>query len=215
MNEIDLVPTEYRAELRGQTTLRWALGSLVLLVLGLGVARGAVGSLEAARVAEIRALDAAEALARERRARLNTLEADQARFQGQLAVLDGLRGGVQSTQVFFAVDRALREGIHFRDWSFRRAGQIVSREDGPTRQGYFLVVPLEASVEGGERAWRLETHMEILGRARDHATLAGFVSRLVDEPLIEEVRVVQTRTSAAASASPVDFELAVVVRTGA
>ncbi|MEM7411288.1 MAG: hypothetical protein AAF430_13710 [Myxococcota bacterium] len=215
MNTLDLVPTEYRARLRGRAALR--LTALVLALVGVCLAgtRWAIGSLETSRRAEIQALDAAEAMALERRQRLDLLEAERAHSRRQLTILDGLRGGVQSTQVFFAVDRSLAQGIHFRDWSFRRAGQVVNAGAKPTRQGYFLVVPLEEEGEGENRAWRLETHMEIQGRARDHATLAGFVSRLVDEPLIENVRVVQTRANPATLASAIDFELAVVVRTGA
>ena len=57
--------------------------------------------------------------------------------------------------------------------------------------------------------------MEISGHAQDHSTLAGFVSRLIDEQRIQEVRIVNTRMRQVAAAETIDFELAVVVRTGA
>jgi hypothetical protein len=59
----------------------------------------------------------------------------------------------------------------------------------------------------------MDTHMEIRGQAVDHSTLAQFVSRLLDQPRIEQVRVVNTRVRPLAAVEVVDFELAVVVRT--
>ncbi len=80
--------------------------------------------------------------------------------------------------------------------------------------GYFLVIPIEAEDEPN-RAWRMETHMEIQGQARDHSMLASFVSRLLDEPRIAQVRIVKTHVREVAAVEVVDFELAVVVRTEA
>jgi hypothetical protein len=57
--------------------------------------------------------------------------------------------------------------------------------------------------------------MEIRGQAVDHSALARFVDRLIDEPRIEQVRIVKTRMQTYAAARVLDFELAVVVRTDA
>ena len=92
----------------------------------------------------------------------------------------------------------------------------VAREnDGKAVQtGYFVVVPLDEP-NRPNRAWRMDTHMEIHGQAVDHSTLARFVSQLLDQPRIEQVRVVNTRVRPFATIEVVDFELAVVVRTDA
>ena len=116
--------------------------------------------------------------------------------------------------MFVSMDSALDKSVWFVDWTFRRAGELVDEDEKGVQTGYFLVIPIEAEDEPN-RAWRMETHMEILGQARDHSTLASFVSRLLDEPRIAQVRIVKTHVREVAAVEVVDFELAVVVRTEA
>ena len=56
--------------------------------------------------------------------------------------------------------------------------------------------------------------MEIQARATDHSALAAFVRRLVSQPEIQDVRILNTRVREQA-AQAVEFELAVVVRNRA
>lgn len=215
MNEIDLVPVDYRQRIRVRSWLRTfgvVMGATLLL---LGGARAFLAWSEQSRRGQIEELRAAEQQAIAQEAHLAQLDQEHQLARRRLSILSGLRGGISSDVVFLAVDRALDEGIWFRDWTFRRAGEFVDGESKAVKTGYFLVVPLEPPEEGGSRAWRLETHMEITGQARDHSTLAGFVSRLLDQPRIREVRVVNTRQRRYAATEVVEFELAVLVGTSA
>ena len=53
--------------------------------------------------------------------------------------------------------------------------------------------------------------MKISGRALDHAALAAFVARLVQQEEISDVRVLRTARRAGEVKPVVDFELAVAV----
>ena len=213
---MDLVPVRYRRTLELRRWLRLFACVEGALLLALVLAKAGLAYSETTRRRQIEELQAAELLVGERRATLAQLGVEHQMAQRRLSILAGLRGGVSSDAVFGAVDRALDDGIWFLDWTFSRAGQLVDDDPQAVQTGYFLVVPLEGEDEaGGGRAWRLETHMEIRGQALDHSTLARFVGRLLDQPRIEQVRIVNTQIQRISAAEVVDFELAVVVRTDA
>ncbi len=213
---MDLVPVEYRQVRRMR---RWVRGFALVqggLLLALVLAKAGLAYGEAQRRREIQELQAAEQLARDTQARLVQLDAERVMAERRLSILDGLRGGISSGAVFGAVDAALAEGVWFLDWTFSRAGQLVESAPKAEQAGYFLVIPLDGEDDAYEgRAWRLETHMEIRGRSLDHSTLARFVGRLLDQPRIEQVRIVSTRAQAMADREVIAFELAVIVSTDA
>jgi 16S rRNA G527 N7-methylase RsmG len=55
--------------------------------------------------------------------------------------------------------------------------------------------------------------MEIRAQAADHSALASFVRELVEQPEVEDVKVVNTRVHRYTSAQVVSFELAVVIKS--
>jgi Tfp pilus assembly protein PilN len=210
MPEIDLIPSQYREELRVRRALiRIGLTFAVAL---LALAGGRVGLAVGIRNSEhqIDVLERDRVATEQRRSELSELSSGRTALQQQLAILSGLRGGVAARDMFVSVDRALDEEIWFKHWSFGRAGELVERPATPEHRGYFILVP-EADGEP-ERAWRVQTHMEIEAQASNHTSLAAFVRRLLEQPEIAEVRVL--RSYAAGAGSVVNFELAVVVRTG-
>ncbi len=87
----------------------------------------------------------------------------------------------------------------------------MEREPEAVHAGHFIVLPRQGKA-GPEKVWRLRAHMEIRAQALDHSSLARFVRRLVEQPEIDEVRVLNTRVHTNASSPLVDFELAVLVR---
>jgi hypothetical protein len=144
------------------------------------------------------------------KARLEALRNETADLERRRAILSGLRGGVEAKRMFVVVDRALDGNVWFLSWTFRRAGELVEKVPETVDTGYFIVVPSGASKEP-EKAWRLEAHMEIHARTLDHSTLAGFVRRLVEQPEIQDVRILKTRMHKYTTRQVVDFELAVIV----
>jgi hypothetical protein len=215
MAEIDLVPGGYRRVLALRTLLR-RFGLVYLVVLAL-LAVAKVGLAYGVRglQGEIERLDEARAVERARQAQLAQLRDQHGEAERRVRILSGLRGGVAARDMFRVVDRASDGAVWFLDWKFRRAGEVVDGDPGAVHAGYFLVVPLEEAGEERDKAWLMQTHMEIRGRAVDHSTLAGFVRRLVEQPEIEEARVLSTSTRRYTALEVVDFELAVVVRTAA
>lgn len=212
MSEIDLIPTAYLRALQLRTWLRRLFVAFAALLLCLGAAKLGLGYGINARERELERLHVAKAVALERKAQLDLLRREKADLQRRLVILSGLRGGVAARHMFRVVDRALDGHVWFVSWHFRRAGELVEKPTETVNTGYFIVVPKQDADEP-ERAWRLETHMEIRAQANDHSTLAGFVRRLVQQPEIEEVRVLNTRVHRYAATPVVDFELAVVVNS--
>ncbi len=210
MPEIDLIPARYRELARLRRWLKLlggALGLSVVLLLAARLGLGYAIHLESRRVESLRS---AHSEAIERRERLQELRAEQAELARRVQILGELRGKVPARQMFHAIDRALDGTIWFRDWQFARAGELVEPAAEGVKRGYFVVVPSGGGA-GSEKAWRMQTHMEIRASARDHASLAGFVRRLVAQPEVESVRVLHTEVSRASTEGLVDFELAVVV----
>ena len=145
--------------------------------------------------------------------RIKEFEAERARIDQLLSILSELRGGISAVQTLLSVDRALNAQVWFLSWTFHRAGQLVEETTEARNTGYFIVIPPEGSDEV-EKTWRLDTHMEIRAQAADHSALARFVRELVEQPEIEDVRIVSTRVHGQTAAQLVSFELAVVVKAG-
>ncbi len=214
MAEVDLVPLAYRRVLAWRVLLlRFGLLYAVLVAL-LVSARLGLGFGARSMSRELEILEATRAQERVRRGRVVELAKQRDATRRRDAILSGLRGNVAAVDMFQVIDRASDGNVWFLDWTFRRAGEVVDRSPDAVETGYFLVVPLEDR-DQRERAWVVHTHMEIRGRALDHSTLARFTRRLVEQPEIEQVRVLSTQMQTQASAEVVEYELAVVVRSSA
>ena len=75
--------------------------------------------------------------------------------------------------------------------------------------------------EGGNRAdpkeqetWKIQTHMEVSGHATDHQALSSFVRRVLQQPQISDVRILNTQQQAIADQTVVDFRLVITVNSG-
>lgn len=207
---MDLIPQTYRRRLRLK---RWlggfglAYGLLWIAVIGL---RLAFGSGLAAEAAEIERIRQSRSAVMSDKLRLQELRERRAYLDQRLAVLSGLTEGPASQAMLRAIDRALDDGIWFVHWSFSRAGELVEVQPQAVHSGYFIVIPQQPG-QSAQRAWQVQTHMEITGQASDHGTLAGFVSRLNQQPEFANVRLLNTRTLSQAGGETVHFELAIVV----
>jgi len=210
MVELDLVPAEYRRYVRLRRWLQLfglAMAAVLVLVVGTRVFLSRSVRGERMRIEELRAT---KQVTLNRLALIEELDTRKAEAQKRLQILAGLRGGPPAEQMFVTVDRALGPDVWFESLSFRRAGEIVDVPPETVDTGYFIVVP-KGQQQKQDRAWRLNTHMEIQGRARSHSALADFARRLADQPEIEDVKVLKTSLRQYTRVQLVDFELAVVV----
>ncbi|MFK8030344.1 MAG: PilN domain-containing protein [Gammaproteobacteria bacterium] len=211
MNSIDLIPNDYRESALRSGRLRIALWIAVIICTFV-----VLGSYLLAKKA--RDIKAESDQIRQKFA-LGTLYSDQIstlddrlkELNEEWLLLSGLRAGAAAEDLFIIIDQALPgEDVWFNDWTFRRAGVILPDTDQVVGSSYFIVVANDSDREAEDK-WRVETHMDISGQAKDHAALSKFVRGLYDQREIQDVKLSQTRVTQYADRSVVDFKLAVVL----
>lgn len=214
MRELDLIPRDYRERLAKEHWLKLS-GAAAILVLMLVVSSyGMLRHLTGVLNAEVRALQTKKDISSRQRRELQRLRARKEELDQQLRLLTNLRSGVAAERMLLTVDRALDGGeLWFLNWQFQRSGAAVQGQEKPPQTGYFVLTPKDGTGAAPD-AWRIETHMKIKGQALDHAALAGFVTRLIDRPEIQDVRVLSTVLRPGQGRSVVDFDLAVTVAAG-
>lgn len=210
MNEIDLIPAVYRKRLLFSHWLRlsaYLLGALSVLILGAFF----VLRTETLKVdQELKLLQSQKAISTQQRKELEKLDARKQDLSQQLDLLAGLRSGSAAEQMFLTIDRAMSEGdVWFTNWEFRRAGSATEKDPKTVNTGYFIVIPKGEKTR--EETWMIETQMMIKGEAMDHAALSNFVSKLIDQPEIQSVRVVKSELFSLNGHKLVKFSLDVVV----
>ena len=193
MSEFDLIPNDYRVRqvLRG----RVRLGSLAvagLLITSIG-AHLSLDYSSNRMINQIDELKRQQSISVQQVSQLNKLTDEVTRLESQLSFLSGLRGGAEAPMMFIAVGRALSpEEVWFDSWEFQRAGSEVAGDRPGVSTEY--VIPLPQGDNGAEQhLWMIETHMNIRGKALDHAALSRFVARLFDQREISDVRIMQSR----------------------
>ena len=207
MREVDLIPASYREARRRSVWIKAFAGLTLGLVVSSAAARVFLDAAVEAVEADVERLQIQQTVTSAERDRLAAMTADKQSYEEQLYLLKGLRSGAATTDLFEIIDDALVGGeVWFRDWQFRRAG-VTDAGGQAIESGYFVM----ASESGQEDAWRVETHMTIVGQAIDHATLSEFARRLLAHPEIENVHVKRTDLQRYATRSLVDFDLAVVI----
>jgi Tfp pilus assembly protein PilN len=211
MREVDLIPADYRMVVR---FIRHAkMTGLGLLVVALLVG-SAVGSLKSTAERDRRAIALLQARQRattEQRQELEGLREQQRRLERRLALLTAIRGGPTAESMLAIIDHAVAAGgVWFTSWRFGRAGAEVDHDADAVHTGYVVVLPPDPE-HPEAKEWRVDTHMEIKGYARDHSALSRFVNRLYDHPEIVDARVLNTSVRPFGDGTIVDFDLAVVV----
>ncbi len=212
MSEIDLVPGHYRELQRLRGTLRRLVIACALVLLSVGGARAGLLHGIHTKERELARLRTVRTGVLSQKARVVELKSDRAELEQQLEILSELRGGIAAKQTLYAVDRALNGSVWFLSWTFHRAGEWVDEVPKTQNTGYFIIVP-PTDGEDLERAWRLHSHMEIRAQAASHSALADFVRELVEQPEVEDVKVVNTRVHRYIAGQAVSFELAVVIKS--
>ena len=213
MNEIDLIPAAYR---KHRLFSRWMKRSLSAL---LAITLVFIGTFLFLRYEtekidrELKQLQSQKAITTQQRRELEILNARKHELIQQLNLLAGLRSGSAAEQMFLTIDRALSgDDVWFTQWHFRRAGTATEKDPKTVNTGYFIVIP--KGKKSREETWMIETQMTIQGEALDHAALSRFVSNLIDQPEIQQVRVVKTDLVRVNQHKLVRFSLDIVVSSG-
>jgi len=214
MNEIDLIPEEYR---RKRLFVSWLKRAGVVLGLMTVVVVGSFFGLKQINIElaeKIQNLKSQRALASENTGQLKQLSAQRDDLQQQLNLLAGLRSGSSAEQMFMTMDQALPgPQVWITKWSFRRAGGVVEHSPETVNTGYFIVVP-SGQGDKKQEAWKIDTWMVVQGQALDHVAMSEFVSNLTRQPEIDSVRIVSTRLNESQNIKLVDFSLEIIVAAG-
>ena len=215
MIDIDLIPTDYRRNLWLRRCLFVFGSACVALVAVSTMSHFALGHVVTGVNDDIRVLQAQQKITTQQQEELARREAKKKNYEDQLVLLEGLRSGTAAEKMFITIDRALQgNDVWFLDWEFKRAGEVVDEAPKTVNTGYFIVVP---AGEGQQKAetWRIDTQMTIHGEARDHAALSRFVRQLMEQPEIQDARVIRTASRGQGDSRVVNFEMAVIVNSGA
>ena len=211
MNDIDLIPVDYREWLERRRML--AVYSVSIVVLGLaiaGVGAGLQHTTSNMRDTAAR-LKVENAVTQQQQDQLEVLTEQRAEYERRWSLLRGLRAGASIQDIFSLIDNALLPGeLWFNDWTFRRAGVIVNGEQRGIETGYFIIVA-EQPGKPSENTMSVETHMTISGQARDHQALSSFVRSLFEQDDVKDVNVQKTTRSDYANTRVVNFDLTVVL----
>lgn len=213
MAELDLIPPDYRNQLRQRAMLRQylvAFAALNIVVLAFG---GLFAQLSRQANARVEELQSQSAITEQQQAQLEQLSTQQTEFERRWSLLRGLRAGAAVEDIFKIVDKALvNDDLWFVNWSFRRAGVVVDGETRGIETGYFVIVPAEQQ-SSEVPAWQVETHMTLEGRALDHQALSTFVRSLFEQPDIKDVSVQRTSLTDYANGRVVSFDLTIVLNS--
>jgi hypothetical protein len=214
MNEIDLIPSDYRARRwLERNALRFGFATVAIVVVAATAYAGMHHATQRANAA-IETLRTQEVITARQGAELAELSNQKRSYESQLKLLNGLRGGASAESMFATIDRALADHeVWFVDWEFRRTGSVVEH-DGATRKDEHLIVLAPGENQQRAKAWKMETHMSIKGQAIDHSALSRFVRRLLAQPEIDEVHVLSSSQRKYKTHQVVDFDLSVVVKSG-
>ncbi|PLX83217.1 MAG: hypothetical protein C0617_11820 [Desulfuromonas sp.] len=212
MHDIDLIPADYRRRRSLLRVLRIYLVLLAAVVAAVALGRVGLGQVLRTEQARVGELKTGEVQLLEQKRRLEELGASREDLRGRLALLEALRGGPPAQRMFEVVDRALNPSVWFSDWKFVREGEAGQAARGG-QAGYFLIVP---KGEGAfpEEPWRELTRMEIKGQALSHAALAEFVRRLLGQPEIADVHLLNTKTRQYRVGGVIEYELTVEIDCG-
>ncbi|NNE64714.1 MAG: hypothetical protein HKN34_11575, partial [Gammaproteobacteria bacterium] len=193
MNEVDLIPAEYR---RKRQFTGWLKNAGIILSAMLVIVFGFVLVLKHSNAnftAEINQMKEQRTIASENGQRLKQLVGQKKGLQQQLKLLAGLRSGSSAEQMLVTMDNALSSPrVWLTQWNFRRASNRVDEKPATVNTGYFIVVP-DGQQNAQKETWKIETTMLIQGQAMDHVAMSEFVASLTRQPDIENVRIVSSR----------------------
>ncbi len=210
MHELNLIPEEFNQQLKYGRWLRTFSVLYILIVLLLVFAKYELDEHSTQTEKSIAELQTGKQLTVQQQQAYDIQLQDQAELEKRLKILTSLRGGPPAEHIFITFDEVMNENIWFSKWTFRRAGEWTNIDPEAVNPGY-LIINAEGKNRENEQAWRLSTHMEIKGQARNHSMLAEFIGRLIKRPEIEDVKVLKTSLRSYTNAQVIDFDLAVVV----
>ena len=105
--------------------------------------------------------------------------------------------------------------MYGKSWRFDRAGSRTNELPKGVNTGYFIIIPENERInKKAQEAWEIQTHMKVGGEAKDHDALSSFVRRLLQQPQIDDIRILNTQQRTQSNTTVVDFKLVITVNSG-
>lgn len=206
---INLIPNEYRVQLRKQQMIVRSLFAVVI-VNGLLASTALALKLSTQQTnSDIATLRTANAIAEQQSEQLVSLKATEEELRQRWSLLRGLRAGAAIEDIFAIIDRSVVMGdLWFLNWRFLRAGVTLDGRERDIETGYFIVVDTSAEPRT-ERRFEVRTEMSISGQAKDHQALSEFVRALYSQPDVVKINLAKTTRGDYGAGVVVNFDLSI------
>ncbi len=201
-----MIPRSYREGLRVRRTLT-VYGAALGLLLACGGGASALLrwrlALETPRLEQARA---ASLQAGAMRTQLIGAQARKDSLAENVAALGALRGAGEVTRLAASINGALNEQVWFEQLRFSRTQELLqAAPPAPLPPG---TVQARAPQTGAVQAWRLGSHIEIAAQARDNGAMTAFLAALAANPLLANVRFLNSSTAPLDDGGAVRFNAA-------
>ena len=210
-HELDLIPETYRERLKIQRWLNYfAVLFTVIVIIAIGLKVKIDQQLNSLK-SDILILQKDKQVNIQQQQVFTDLQKQEKSLSAKFKILDGLRGGPPVRQIFLAIDRIINGDIWFTHWRFTRTNKVTEVKPETIQTGYFIIIPEELSETSKPQAWEMKTHMEISGQAFNHSLLANFVSNLIRQPEVTDVKLINTSLRTYHEMQVVEFKMIVIV----
>ncbi|MCC2972868.1 PilN domain-containing protein [Massilia sp. IC2-476] len=210
MADVDMIPRSYREGLRARRTL-FAYGCALAFVLGLGGGTAAwVRWRLAVETPRLEQLRAATALAEATRNQLAAAQARKEALQQASNALDALRGSGAVARLAGSIDGAVNDGVWFDGLQFSRTQELLRDPlPQPLPAGTLQV---QGAAGGSVEHWHLANRLEIAGQAQDNEAMSRFLDALSGDPLLTDVRFLNSSASKTDAGVSLAFSVAGALR---
>ncbi len=211
MHELDLIPAEYRQRQQIQRNCTIFICIFMVLLAAIAGLKMVLQHQTSELQIQIQSLENGKKTKLDQQQKFNELLAKERLLKKRLEIFNSLHGGPSVQQLLMAVDRVLDGDVWFNEWSLLRTAEIDMTKTMPSTSNLVIVIPEGEGGAGADKSWQLTTRMEINGQAIDHSKLSAFVSRLMKQPEINDVKLLNTSLKTYLSTQLVDFKMVVII----
>ena len=206
MADVDMIPRSYREGLRARRTLSaYGCALALLLVLGGGTTAWLRWRL-AVETPQLEGLRAATAQAEATRGQLATAQARKDALQQASSALEALRGSGAVARLAASIDGAVNDGVWFEGLQFSRSQELLRDPlPQPLPAGTLQV---QGAAGGSVEHWHLASRLEIAAQAHDNEAMSLFLNALSSDPLLMDVRFLNSAASKTDNGTSLTFSVA-------
>lgn len=211
MHDLDLIPHLYRKRVYLLQQLRWMSVSLLAVVFLSTVAAVSYAQGDTSLKFELAEMERLVSANNEKKASYKRLQDEHDVLSTQWSSLNTLRKGVILERVLLAIDESLKDRKVWLSRShFNRVYKATKNTADDEKLGYFLVIPLP-SKNGVKESYSLGSSMDVSGFAIDHSELSAFVTNMLLQKEIRDVRILRTNTRKQQATNVIEFDINVVI----